>query len=184
MFKLKDSIPFINQLWFDSAVLQEADSATQATNLALLQKGGFIYLTAATTQGGQKIARMAVPTATIEIGASDFQKTRLVYPIFITREQDADFSPLKTNGILTFINGTTHYEGWVNSDSYYQNGSTYPTIAAGEPMALKPNPDSSGRSKLCVLTNTEKASAKSLKKVVAYAMSAVVDGEVKIRWVA
>lgn len=183
MFKLKDSIPFINQLWFDSAVLQEADGATQATNLALLQKGGFIYLTSATTQSGQKIARMAVPTATGGITAADYQTTRLVYPIFITREQDANFDPIRSNAILTFINGTTKYEGWVNADSYHTLDTigTYPTIAAGEPMALKTV--SSGRPKLCVLTNAEKASTASLKKVVAYAMSAVVNGEVKIKWV-
>lgn len=184
MFKLIDSIPLVNTIWFDTATLE----GETADNIESLQTGGFIYLLSSTKPGGQKIARMAgtnFATATTDsaaITAADYQKRKLVYPILITRPQDSDFNPIGPNKLITFINSVTGYEGWVNADSYMTDPPTYPTPAAGLPLILK-SLETGKKSKLAVASDTELADPTSMSKVVAYCLSAVVDGQVKIKWV-
>lgn len=186
MFKLIDSIPLVNTIWFDTAYLDETP-----TNIELLQTGGFIYLTSATTPGGQKIAKMAgsaysaAATDATAITPAEYQTRKLVYPIHISREQDANFNPIGPNKLITFINSVTGYEGWVNADSYHTAGdAVYPTPVAGSPLLLKVSSQTvGGKSKLVVPNADDMVSAPAMSKVVAYALSAVVNGQLKIKWV-
>lgn len=182
MFKLIDSIPYINQLFFDTAkVKTAADKVT-------LQKGGFVYLDTASGPGMQKFC--TVPTATncsdavtaLNTGlGANLQKVKLIYPIFISRPQDANFNPIGDNDMITFINGT-NYEGWLTSDSY----KAADTFAAGLPLILASVDVGSGvyRPQLSVLPVDTDSTTNLSQVIVAYALSAVVNNEVKIKWVA
>lgn len=182
MFKLIDSIPWVNQIFFDTA------KVTTANEIATLQKGGFIYLDAAAGQGVQKIAKVPIDSdvtgadSALTTGqGANLLKVKCIYPVFISRPQDTDFNPIGSNGLITFINGT-RYEGWLTADSYYQDGSTYPTITAGAPLVLSAASAVGGRPKL--VAPALNAGNNLALRIVAYALSPVVNGEVKIRWVA
>ena len=168
MFRLQDSKPHINALWIGTAKCK--DQATVDT----LQKGGFITLEAA-KKGKQPIAIVADPDSD---ASGNFLNSRLIYPIFISRLEDtaAKHKPIEDNWLIDYFDDT-NYTGYLNADSYYQDGSTYPTIVAGMPMKLVNNSATSNRPKLVGQTDIDKFT-------VALALSGVdSDLEVKIKWI-
>lgn len=167
MFRFQDSKPYISSLFIGTAKCKDQDT------IDLLQKGGFVTLEAA-SKGKQPIAIVAVPS---DDASGNFLNSRLIYPVLISRPQNtaAKHNPIEDNGLISFINDT-NYTGYVTSDSYYEDGSTYPTIVAGMPLKLQNNSATSNRPKLIGQSDFD-------KYTVAFALSATdADGEIKIMW--
>jgi len=168
MFRLQDSKPHINAIFVGSAKCKDQ------TVVDTLQKGGFITLEAA-KKGKQAVAIIADPDSD---ASGNFLNSRLIYPVFISRLEDtaAKYKPIEDNWLIDFYDDT-NYTGYVNTDSYYQDGSTYPTIVAGMPLKLMNNSATSNRPKLVGQTDFD-------KYTVAFALAgADSDSEVKIKWI-
>lgn len=192
MFLLTDSIPHVNQIFFDTAMLKTPSQRSY------LQKGGWVYLDAPSTAGpGQKYAIMPTTADDTATGIPDapstsmasLQRTKLLYPVFFSRPSDSDFNPIPASGLITLINPIIPVEGWVTSDSYYQNNdSTHPNFAAGKPVRIKMvTVTYEGASvllpRLVVLDDTTIASAEKVAACqIGWALSPVIDGKVKIRY--
>jgi hypothetical protein len=164
----------IERIFMTSAV------AADASTIATLQKGGFVYLTYSYTTDKPFVA----PTATLanEDGSTGL-KYKTIYPVFISRkqpetgEQNPDFKPIGDDGIISII-ADHGFECFVTEDSYYQDGSTYPNIAAGDALKICNNTATSDRPKLI----QDNSGAGTFATTVAYALSAAVNGKLRILW--
>jgi hypothetical protein len=124
------------------------------------------------------VANLADETSTNSL------KCKTIYPVFISRpapgDPRTDFNPIDEQGIITII--MDHgFEAFVNSDSYYQDGGTYPNIAAGDALKIANNSDTSDRPKLIV----DNSGDGTFKTTVAYALTPVNTdaNEIRIWWV-
>ncbi len=172
MFKFYDSKPRVTDLFIGSAVC--ADSAT----IAVLQKGGFIYLTN-TGKGQTPTANLPDPAAST--GFNVLQKLT-VYPVFIPRKQDTtnNFNPIQADGLISYIDDT-RYTGYVDTDSYYSGtGDSHTVILAGDLLVLAKDTSTGNIAKLVAASGTP-----AIASVLAVCLAAPnADGEMKIKWLA
>lgn len=162
MFKFYDSKPHFNSLFIGSAKC--ADEATRA----ILQNGGFIYLT---NVGKNQTPTANIPEPTASTGANVLQKLT-VYPVFIPRKADAtnNFYPIQADGLVSYIDDT-NYTGYVDTDSY--SG----TPVAGDLLILD---NIAGVAKLIVSGATPKP-----EEVLAVCLAAPdANLDMKIKWLA
>jgi hypothetical protein len=178
MFLLTDSIPHVNQIFFDTAMLKTPSQRS------LLQSGGWIYLDSPSTAGpGQKYAIVATSNTTEvpddpTVDYSKINSAKLVYPVFFSRPSDADFNPIPSSGLITFINPIIPVEGWVTGESL--DPSPAAAFSAGRPVRVK---IVDGKPKLTAYTDAEMGNGEKVQSAaIGWALSAVIDGKVKIRY--
>ena len=196
MFKLIDSNPRINQMFFDTAVL---NSNTSAVRDSIRDGSCWVYMNASktTTEGRQKYAIVPSTDATADTGltvtATDATayKTKLIFPVIFSREGDSHFHPIPETGLITFLNPFVGVEAWVTADSYYAGtdtaGVVHPAFAAGKPIRISSivdaDPTVVNGIKLTVIDATTSADADARANCqIGWALSAVINGMVKVRY--
>ena len=152
--------------------------AADADTIAILQYGGFVYL----TYDYSATKPFVNPAASVADGSgSNLLKTRAIYPVFIVRPQPGtprtDFKPIGDDGLISIIQDHG-FECFFTSDSYVSGGGTYDEITAGDALKVLSNANTSDRPKLVV----DNSGAGTLATTVAIALSAPVAGEIRVMW--
>lgn len=150
----------------------------------VLQKGGFVYLTYAYDSAGARHSAQAIANLADE-GAA--QTARLVYPVKIDRvapgDPRTDFNPIDETGLITVYLGVTGYEALVD-ESLILEGGSYDTIAAGDPLKIIKNADTLDSEINLQRPKLTKDTSSSLATTVAWAITGVIGGRIRIKWVA
>lgn len=163
----------IDRIFMTSAI------AVNDATIAVLQKGGFVYLDYEYAVGKPFVT----PSASLADGSgANGLKKKTIYPVFITRPEPGtprdDFKPIDSQGLITVIMDSG-YECFATSDSYHQDPANgYPDIARGDALKVVSNADTGNRPKLVV----DNDGAGTFETTVSYALSTVSDGKVRIKW--